>query len=186
MVSKQYTAHCCIRLELLLFDFRKSCAVKLHPFCFTENLPCPLASLLPSQGRCEEESSPHQESGHYIWGKFCTYYWTPISLNLKRRSTCYQINSISFYAWSYENRWIVGGRSIVTREKSRSKLSYPSTSLTARQEGSMAALLYRTQMNDGWTELSGLLIYSLIISEIDQGKAIPFLSDKKYSLTSLY
>lgn len=50
----------------------------------------------------------------------------------------------------------------------------------------MAALLYSTQMNDGWTDLSGLLICPLIISEIDQGKAIPFLSDKKYLLTYLY
>lgn len=67
-----------------------------------------------------------------------------------------------------------GGRSIITREKGQSKLSYPGTPLSARQEGSVAALLYSTQMNDGWTLLLGPLICPLIISETDQGKAIPF------------
>lgn len=49
-----------------------------------------------------------QESSPYIWWKFCTYYWTPISFNIKCTPTCYWINSISFCARSYENMWMVG------------------------------------------------------------------------------
>lgn len=126
-----------------------------------------------------------QESSPYIWWKFCTHYWTPISFNIKRIPTCYWISSISFCAWSCENMWMV--REAASSQEKKAGLRW-ATRLHLWQQGRREAwqLLYSTQMNDGWTELSGLLICSLIISEIDQGKAIPFLSDKKYLLTSLY